>query len=122
MDVPLALSPLVPPGLGPVNLLTAVTSPFHVHPPPSYAMLVGHSRLALNWHISVVKRSVTTPHHGRGHGPRFPWLLGVVELIMTVVRKSKGPRPGGTYRERASGMTTKILSRWFPLALDPSTS
>ena len=29
---PLALSPLVPPGLGPVDLLNAVRAPFHVHP------------------------------------------------------------------------------------------
>ena len=41
--VPLALSPLVPPGLGPVDLLTAVRALFHVHPPHSYAMLVVHS-------------------------------------------------------------------------------
>ena len=76
MVVPLALSPSVPPGLGPVDLLTAVMAPFHVHPPPSYAMLVVHSRLALNRHIAVIKRSVTTPRDGRGHGPRFPRLLG----------------------------------------------
>ena len=31
--VPLALSPLVPPGLGPFALLTAVVVPFHFHPP-----------------------------------------------------------------------------------------
>ena len=31
---------------------------------------------------------------------------------MTTVRRSKGPRPGGTDGERASGTTTKILSRW----------
>ena len=37
---PLALSPLAPPGLGPVDLLNAVRAPFHVHPPHSYAMLV----------------------------------------------------------------------------------
>ena len=73
--VPLAYSPLVPPGLGPVDLLTAVMAPFHVHPTPSYAMLVGHSRLSLNRHIAVVVRSATTPRHGRGHGPRLPWLL-----------------------------------------------
>ena len=54
MVIPLALSPSVPPGLGPVNLLTAVMAPFPVHPPPSYAMLVGHSRLALIWHIAVI--------------------------------------------------------------------
>ena len=73
--IPLALSPLVTPGLGPVNILTAVMAPFLVHPPPSYAILVGHSRLALNRHIVVVLRSVTTLRHGRGHGPRLPWLL-----------------------------------------------
>ena len=31
---------------------------------------------------------------------------------MTAVRRSKGPRPGRTDGERASGKTTKILSRW----------
>ena len=30
---------------------------------------------------------------------------------MTAVRRSEGPRPGGTDGERASGKTTKILSR-----------
>ena len=38
----LALSPSVPPDLGPVDLLTAVRAPFHVHPPHSYAILVVH--------------------------------------------------------------------------------
>ena len=38
--VPLALSPPVPPGLGPVDLLIAVRAPFHIPPPPSCAMLV----------------------------------------------------------------------------------
>ena len=37
---PLALSLSVPPGLGPVDLLTTVRAPFHIHPPHSYAMLV----------------------------------------------------------------------------------
>ena len=40
MVVPLALSPSVPPGLGPVDLLNAVRAPVHIPPPPSYAMLV----------------------------------------------------------------------------------
>ena len=31
---------------------------------------------------------------------------------MTAFRRSEGPRPGGTDGERASGDTTKILSRW----------
>ena len=31
---------------------------------------------------------------------------------MTAVRRSKGPRLGGIDGERASGTTTKILSRW----------
>ena len=31
---------------------------------------------------------------------------------MTAIRRSTDPRPGGTDRERAIGMTTKILSRW----------
>ena len=70
MVVPLALSPAVPPGLRPVYFRTAVMAPFHVYPPPSSAMLVGHSRLALNRHIAVVLRSVTTSRHGRRHGPK----------------------------------------------------
>ena len=40
MIAPLALSPSVPPGPGPVNLLNAVRAPFHVHPPYSVAMFV----------------------------------------------------------------------------------
>ena len=39
-------------------------------------MIVVHSRLALNWHIAVIMRSVTTPRHGREHSPRLPRLLG----------------------------------------------
>ena len=31
---------------------------------------------------------------------------------LTEFRRSKGPRQGGTDGERASGATTKILSRW----------
>ena len=37
---PLALSPLVPPGPGPVDLINAVRAPFHVHPSYSVAMFV----------------------------------------------------------------------------------
>ena len=59
--VPLALSPLVPPGLGLVNLLSAVRGPFHVIPPCSYAMLVVHSHLALNRHIALIRRYVDEP-------------------------------------------------------------
>ena len=54
MVVPLALSLSVPPGLGPFDLLNAVMAPFHFHPPPSYAMLVGRSLLALNQQLAVV--------------------------------------------------------------------
>ena len=54
MVVPLALSPSVPPGLGPFDLLTAVTAPFHFHLPPSYALLVGRPLLALHRHIAVI--------------------------------------------------------------------
>ena len=63
MVVPLALSPSVPPGLGPSNLLTAVMDPFHFHPPPSYAMFVGRSHLALESAISSgpVSRSNPAP-------------------------------------------------------------
>ena len=88
MVVPLALSPLVPPGLGPVDLLTAAMAPFHVHPLPSYAMLVSHSRLALNRHIAVVVRSVTTLRHGRGHGPRLPLVANQGTKLRRVVKVS----------------------------------
>ena len=54
MVVLLSLSPSVSPGLGPFDLLTAVMAPFHLHPPPSYAMLVGRLHLALNRHIAVI--------------------------------------------------------------------
>ena len=70
MVVSIALSLSVRPGLGPVALLTAVMAPFPDHPPPYYAMLLGHLRLALNRHIAVVLRSLTTPRHRRGHGPK----------------------------------------------------
>ena len=53
MVVPLALYPSVPPGLGPFALLTAVMDPFHFHPLPSYAMLVGRLLLALNRQLAV---------------------------------------------------------------------
>ena len=94
--VPLALSLSVPPGLGPVDFLTAVLDPFHVHPPPSYAMLVGHSLLSLNRHIAVVVRSVTTPRHGRGHGPRLPRLLGagpVYQMCCNAILNNGLPPP-----------------------------
>ena len=54
MVFPLALSPSVPLGLGPSDLLTDGMDPFRFHPPPSYAMLVGRSHLALNRHTAVV--------------------------------------------------------------------
>ena len=71
----LALSPLVPPGLGPSDLLTAVMDPVHFHPPPSYAMLMGRSPLALNRHTAVIMWTAPIPRHGCGHGPSLPWLL-----------------------------------------------
>ena len=43
MNAPLALSPLVPPGPGPVNILNAIRAPFHVHCPHSVAMIVDRS-------------------------------------------------------------------------------
>ena len=43
MVAPLALSPLVPPDPGPVNILNDVSGPFYVHPPYSVAMLVVRS-------------------------------------------------------------------------------
>ena len=70
-----ALSPSVSPGLGPSDLLTAVVYPVHFHPPPSYAMLVGRSPLALNRHTAVIMWTAPIPRHGRGHGPSLPWLL-----------------------------------------------
>ena len=74
--VPLNLSPSVPPGLGPVDLLTAVRAPFHVHPLHSYAMLVVHLHLSLNRHIALIKRSVDEPAlRARPTGPRLPCLL-----------------------------------------------
>ena len=80
MVVPLALSPSVPPVLGPVDLLSAVMAPFHVHPPPSYAMPVGHLRLALNWHIAVVVRSVA-PRNGRESLVSLPGIARVACLL-----------------------------------------
>ena len=50
----LALSPSVPPGLGPIDLLSAVRALFHVQPPRSYVILVFHLYLALNRHIAVI--------------------------------------------------------------------
>ena len=74
--VSLALSPSVPPGLGPFDLLTAARPPFHVHSPHSYAMLVVHSHLALNRHIALIMRSVDEPApRARPTGPRLPCLL-----------------------------------------------
>ena len=65
---------------------------------PSYAMLVVRAQVALNRHIVVVVRSVTTPRHGRGHGPRLPWLLTtepvqVVSLYPFLIFSNETPRP-----------------------------
>ena len=76
----LALSPSVPPGLGPSDLLTAVLDPVHFHSLPSYAMLVGRSPLALNRHTAVIMWTAPIPRHGRGigaaQGPPLYALLG----------------------------------------------
>ena len=37
---------------------------------------------------------------------------GIRNGALKAIRRSTGPRPGGTDRERASGTTTEILSRW----------
>ena len=61
MVAPLALSPSVPPGLVPVNLLNVVRAPFHVHPPHSYAMLVVQSHPNPKRAFSGDQRSVGEP-------------------------------------------------------------
>ena len=72
----LALSPLVPPGLVPVDLLNAVRAPFHVHPPHYYAMLVVHSYPNPKREFSGDQRSVGEPApRARTTGPRLPCLL-----------------------------------------------
>ena len=74
--IPLALSLSVPPGLGPVNLLTALKAPFHVHPPHSYAMLVVHLHPSPKSAFSGDHRSVGEPApRARPTGPRLPCLL-----------------------------------------------
>ena len=76
MVVLIALSPLVPLGLGPVDLLTAVRATFHVHAPHSYAMLLVRSHLALNQHIALIMWSVDEPApRARPTGPRLLCLL-----------------------------------------------
>ena len=71
-----ALSPSVPPGRGPSDLLTDVMDPFRFHPPPSYAMLVGLAHLDLNRHIALIVRSVGDPApRARPTGPRLPCVL-----------------------------------------------
>ena len=66
MVAPLALSPSVPPGLAPVDLLNAVRAPFHVHPPHSYAMLVVHPHLVLRGLLAVISGPWVNLHHGLG--------------------------------------------------------
>ena len=73
---PLALSPSVPPGLRPVDLLNAVRAPFHVYPPHYYAMLVVHSHPNPKRAFSGDQRSVGEPAPwARTTGPRLPWFL-----------------------------------------------
>ena len=96
---PLALYPSVPPSLVPVNLLNSVRTPFHVHPPHSYAMLVVHSHLALNWNIAVIKRSVGEPApQARTMGPGYrackPWnLRKILANTQARITFSSGRRP-----------------------------
>ena len=68
MVAPLALSPSVLPGPGPVDLLKAVRAPFHVHPPHSVAMIVVRSHPNPKRAFAVFNGLWVNPRHGRG-----PW-------------------------------------------------
>ena len=74
MIVPFTLSPLVPPGLGPVDLLIAFRAPFRIPPSPFLCHAHSPPHLALNRHTAVNLWAVPPPRHGRGHGPSLPWL------------------------------------------------
>ena len=74
MVVPLALSPSVPPGLGPVDLLIAFWAPFRIPPSPFLCHARSPPLLSLKRHREVIMWAVPPPRHGRGHGPRLPWL------------------------------------------------
>ena len=61
-----ALTPTVPPGPGPVDLLNAARDPFRVHPPHSMAMFVSWSGRTLIGHLAVICGLWVNPRHRRG--------------------------------------------------------
>ena len=69
-------------------------------------MLVGHSRLALNRHIAVVLRSVTTPRHGRGHGPKATVVANHRANAMNVQKRDANL---SLERRLTSGVLTKMV-------------
>ena len=69
---PLALSPSVPPGPGPVDLLNAVRAPFHVHPTRSVAIFVVRSHPNPSREFCGDQRSVGEPTpRARTTGPGY---------------------------------------------------
>ena len=107
MVFPLALSPSDPPGLGPSDLLTAAMDPFHFHPPPSYAMLVGRSLLSINRQLAVVLSRSNPAPRARARPLSLPWLQitgacismlnGVIENTPTKKQTKQGD---GTYPKK----------------------
>ena len=59
--VPLALSPSVPPGLGPVDLLIAFRAPFRIPPSPFLCHARRPPLLALKRHRAVIMWAVPNP-------------------------------------------------------------
>ena len=81
MVAPLALSPSVPPGPGPVNLLNAGRALFHVHPPHSVAMLMvrlhpNPNRAFCGGQRSVVEPTPRVRTTGPGYRACKPWDRG----------------------------------------------
>ena len=75
---PLALSPSVPPGLVPVDLLNAARAPFHVHHPCSCALLVVHSHPNPKRVFSGDQQSVgESAPRARTTGPRLTCLITI---------------------------------------------
>ena len=73
MVAPRALNPSVPPGPGPVDLLTAARAPFRVHPSSPFH---SHVRLLIRWYpnreFSSDQRSVGEPApRARATGPGY---------------------------------------------------
>ena len=68
------VAPRTPAPLGPAVLPAVLTSPVPVlflpPPPPCSIVIVAGSRSPLMGQVAVFGRSVTTPRHGRGHGPK----------------------------------------------------